>query len=111
MKHEMTLRATVGLMSLWGLLACGSAPEAATAVAANGKPDGAQLYDMYCTLCHGGDGKLGINGAKDLTASLLSREEMIAVVTHGRNTMAPFKQVLDPVQVEAVVDHLRALPK
>lgn len=111
MLNTMKLRAGVGLVLLWGLLACGSAPDGQAAVAANGKPDGAALYDMYCTLCHGGDGKLGINGAKDLTASALSREEMIAVVTHGRNTMAPFKQVLDPGQVEAVVDHLRTLPK
>lgn len=111
MKHEMTVRAMIGLLLPWGLLACGSAPDARTAVGTNGNPDGAALFDMYCTLCHGGDGKLGINGAKDLTASALSREEMIAVVTHGRNTMAPFKQVLDPGQVEAVVDHVRALPK
>lgn len=111
MMHFKKIRATVGLVLLWGLLACGGAPDTGAAVATEGKPDGAQLYDMYCTLCHGSDGKLGINGAKDLTASALSREEMIAVVTHGRNTMAPFKQVLDAAQVAAVVDHLRALPK
>lgn len=111
MMHMKKIRAAVGLVLLWGLLACGEPPTATAAVTGSGKPDGAQLYDMYCTLCHGEDGKLGINGAKDLTASALSREETIAIVTHGRNTMAPFKQVLNAAQVEAVVDHVRALPK
>lgn len=93
------------------LLACGETPDATKAVTVDGAPDGAQVFDMYCTLCHGSDGRQGINGAKDLTRSMLSREEMVAIVTHGRNTMAAYSTVLDAAQIEAVVDHVRGLKK
>jgi cytochrome c6 len=96
---------------LVALLACGSSPDASVAVTGDGRPDGAVLFDMYCVLCHGDDGKLGINGAKDLTQSALSRDEMIGIVAYGRNTMAGYGQVLDAAQIEVVVDHVRSLPK
>jgi cytochrome c6 len=93
------------------ITACGDAPDAAKAVTDAGAPDGAEIFDMYCTLCHGADGKQGINGARDLTQSVLSEDEMTAIVTNGRNTMAAYKQVLDAAQIDAVVDHVRSLKK
>ena len=67
------------------------------------------LFDTHCTLCHGADGKLKMGDAKDLSISTLTREEMIAVVTHGRGTMMPYKQVLSAEEIEQVVDHVRTL--
>ena len=91
--------------------ACGEAPDPRKAIAADGKPDGTQLYGMYCELCHGADGRLGINGAKDLAASSMTRDEMLGIVTYGRTTMAAYNTVLDAAQIEAVVDHVRDLKK
>lgn len=88
---------------------CGEAPDASKATTTDGKPDGEALYTMYCELCHGADGALGINGAKDLTQSTLGRDEMIGVVTHGRNTMSAYGRVLNAAQIEAVVDHVVGL--
>jgi cytochrome c6 len=73
-------------------------------------PDrGAEIYATYCMLCHGKDGRLGVNGAKDLTASTLTREEMLVLVTNGRNLMQPFRGVLTEAEIAAVVDHVRGL--
>ena len=74
-----------------------------------GPPSGAKLFHTYCTLCHGKDGRLGINGAKDLTVSILTRDEMIALVGNGKGVMAAYKNVLSPAEIEAVVAHVRTL--
>lgn len=92
------------------LIACGNA-EATDAAAEDSAPKGQQLYKMYCELCHGADGKLGFNGAKDLTASALPRAEMIAQVTNGKGKMMPYKDVLTAKEIEAVVDYSRTLGK
>jgi mono/diheme cytochrome c family protein len=65
--------------------------------------DGAKLYKQYCIVCHGVDGKLGLNGSKDLTISTLTEAERIVQVTEGKNAMTPFKQVLSPEEIKAVV--------
>ena len=52
-----------------------------------------------------------MNGAKDLTASSLTRDEMLGIVTYGRNTMLAYSTVLDAAQIEAVVDHVRTFSK
>jgi mono/diheme cytochrome c family protein len=86
------------------VLACG----AASTDLVPGTGNGATIYATYCVLCHGKDGKLGLNGAKDLTRSPLTREEMIAVVTNGRNMMQPYKEVLTAAEIAAAVDHVRS---
>ena len=70
---------------------------------------GEDLFNSYCATCHGRKGNMGINGAKDLTVSTLSREEMIAVVTNGRRLMMPYKNTLRPKEIEEVVDHALSL--
>ncbi|MBK9147053.1 MAG: cytochrome c [Flavobacteriales bacterium] len=91
-------------------IACGNAmaPSPADAEVA---PKGAQVYKMHCELCHGANGKLGFNEAKDLTASVLSRAEMIAQVTNGKGKMMPYRNVLTAKEIEAVVDYTRTLGK
>ena len=48
-----------------------STPVAAPAVVDNAA--GKKTFETYCILCHGADGKLGLNGSKDLTISEISR--------------------------------------
>lgn len=50
-----------------------------------------------------------MGGAKDLRVSAIKREEAIAIVTQGRNTMMPYKTVLKPEEINAVVDHVLTL--
>lgn len=64
---------------------------------------GAKVYKQYCIVCHGVDGKLGLNGAKDLTVCKLTEAERIVQVTEGKNAMTPFKNILKPEEIKAVV--------
>jgi cytochrome c6 len=91
-------------------LACGDGHASAPA---EGGPvsKGEELFNTNCTLCHGRKGDLGMNGAKDLTVSVLTREQMIAMVTNGKGAMMPYKNVLTAKQIELVVDHARTLRK
>lgn len=75
----------------------------------NGSPIGTALFQMHCTLCHGKDGRLGLSGAKDLSASALTRDEVVAVVAGGKGKMLGYRHVLKPAELDAVVDHVMAL--
>ena len=93
------------------VLACSSGDASVELGAESGISDGERIYRMNCTLCHGTDGKLGFNGAKDLTRSTLTKEEMITRVREGKGTMLPYKNMLSAKEIEAVVAHVRSLPK
>ncbi|HRD52198.1 MAG TPA: c-type cytochrome [Flavobacteriales bacterium] len=104
------MKSTVAIVLLIVLaVACGSA--SAPSPAEDGALKGAQLFKMHCELCHGANGKLGFNEAKDLTASALTRAQMIAQVTNGKGKMMPYKNVLTAKEIEAVVDYTRTLGK
>jgi mono/diheme cytochrome c family protein len=91
-------------------IACGNVLAPSPSVF-DGAPKGALVYKMHCELCHGANGKLGFNDSKDLTASVLSRAEMIAQVSNGKGKMMPYKNVLTAKEIEAVVDYTRTLGK
>jgi cytochrome c6 len=63
--------------------------------------DGEQVYKRYCILCHGADGKLGVNGAKDITVSKLTLEERELQIKKGKNTMTPFEGILTETQMKS----------
>jgi cytochrome c5 len=68
--------------------------------------EGKQIFEEKCTLCHGSDGKLGLNGAKDLTISQLSHTDIITLVANGKNSMPAFNISLSPEQIEAVAAYV-----
>lgn len=70
---------------------------------------GKVIYEKKCMNCHGRDGKSGLSGAKDLTISILTHQEKVEIVKEGKNVMLSFKDQLDDVQVNAVVDYLSQL--
>ncbi len=55
-----------------------------SAIAAN---DGKALYEATCKVCHGSDGKAGLAGAKDLSATALDIAGIKNVILHGQATM------------------------
>jgi cytochrome c6 len=75
------------------------------------KPDGMAVFRKNCVVCHGSDGKLGLNGARDLTQSTLTAAERTAIVTHGKNLMTPFGKLLSPDEIDAVVNYTLTLSK
>jgi mono/diheme cytochrome c family protein len=67
---------------------------------------GAAIFTKYCQHCHGADGKLGKSGAKDLSASIKSKDETLALIRKGKNSMPGFKGFLDEDQILAVNAYL-----
>ncbi|MDZ4822218.1 MAG: cytochrome c [Flavobacteriales bacterium] len=63
-----------------------------------------KLFLAKCAICHGDDGRLGYNNSKDLTVSILTRDEIIALVKTGKNTMPPHENILSQEQIEALTD-------
>lgn len=107
----------------WAILlfaaACGSAAEesprsasAATKQSGGGfAPDGMAVFRQKCVTCHGADGTLGLNGAKNLGESTLTLEERINIITHGKKLMTPFGTVLSEEEIRAVAEYTQTFKK
>ena len=73
-----------------------------TEMAAN---DAKSIYETNCASCHGTDGKLGLAGAKDLSATLLDNEAIKDVIKNGKGLM-PASQ-LDDEKASLVAEYVR----
>ncbi len=73
------------------------------------EPDGHKIYDIYCLMCHGADGKRILTGYYDLAESSLSLEEIISVTRDGRNAMLPYSSVLNQDELRAVAEYTHSL--
>ena len=70
------------------------------------KKTGFDIYRSNCITCHGADGRMGINGAKELPSSPLPLEQRIEVITSGRNSVMPsFKNTLTEEQIKLVAEY------
>lgn len=72
-------------------------------------PDGKKIFKINCVLCHGADGKLGINGSKDLTKSEITLEDAIMQITKGKGLMAAYEPILSKEEIEAVAKYTLSL--
>ncbi len=81
----------------------------ACAPSGGSKIDAAKLYKQHCVICHGIDGKLGINGAKDITESPMTMKERIDNITFGAGTMTPFKDILSKDEIKALAKYTLTL--
>ena len=64
---------------------------------------GHALFTQRCAVCHGADGRKGLNGAHDLTKSNLNATGRTYLVTHGLGNMPAFKPQLSDSEIEQVV--------
>lgn len=75
-------------------------------------PNGEELFIKSCASCHGCDGTLGMSGAKNLTQSNMTFNEMKFVIENGKGAMPRFKEMLSKEgELDAVVEHVRTLKK
>ncbi len=65
------------------------------ALAAAPTTDAKAGYEGRCGMCHGVDGKLGMAGAKDISATMLDAATIKDIILHGRNSMMPVIGVED----------------
>jgi mono/diheme cytochrome c family protein len=68
-----------------------------------------KLYDVKCALCHGYDGAQQFAGAKDLTQSVLPKNEIVLRIAEGKGSMPPHKDVLSEEQMDALADFVLTL--
>jgi len=73
------------------------------------KTAGQSLYESNCTACHGNDGKLCSLGAKDLSVSTFSKEQMEEIIINGKSTMTPFGSILSKEEISAIADYVETL--
>jgi cytochrome c6 len=73
--------------------------------------EGAIIFKQNCEVCHGADGKLGANGSKDLTASVLDEATRIQIISKGKGLMAAYETLLTPDEIKAVTEFTRSLSK
>ncbi|WP_324675128.1 cytochrome c [Hymenobacter sp. GOD-10R] len=70
---------------------------------------GKSLFQQNCTACHGANGKLGANGAHDLTKSNLTVTGRVYIVKNGLGKMPAFKSTLTDEEIEQVVTYSMTL--
>ena len=61
------------------------------------------IFQQNCGRCHGANGRLGLNGAHDLTKSTLNAFGRTYLVTNGLGKMPTFKTKLTAAQIQQVV--------
>ena len=66
---------------------------------------GKLIFQQNCVRCHGQDGRLGRNGAHDLTKSNLNAFGRTYLVTNGLGKMPAFSKKLTSAQIEQVVTY------
>lgn len=107
----MVLRVYFLFFLLFGLVAC-SNNQSENDVLPPETPEekGASLFIMHCASCHGEDGKLGASGAKDLTMSKLSNQEIENIIVNGKNAMPPMSVLLENKEnIDLVIKHVKSL--
>lgn len=70
---------------------------------------GGAVYKSNCAMCHGADGKKGLAGAFDLSASQLNKEGVVAVINNGRGSMMGYKSTLNELEIDAVTEYILTL--
>lgn len=70
-----------------------------------GLADGKALYENNCASCHGSDGKLGMSGSKDLTATQLDIAGINNIIVQGKGIMPKASQ-LNAEQASAVAEYV-----
>jgi mono/diheme cytochrome c family protein len=71
---------------------------------------GKELFGLHCSSCHGMDGKLGNSGAKDLTLSQMTDEEILLIIHEGRKAMPPMAELIgNQSDLDSVLVFVKAL--
>jgi mono/diheme cytochrome c family protein len=77
--------------------------------AAGGGADGGKVYRLYCTGCHGDNGKRGEGEMVIVNGTSASADELRTIVEQGRGKMPGWKKRLRPDEITAVVEFVQRL--
>ena len=87
-----------------------------TALAAE---DAASTYKAKCAMCHGADGKgdtpvgkkMGIQDFTSPEVQKMSDDDLLGIITKGKNKMPAYENKLSATQIKDVVTYIRQLAK
>jgi mono/diheme cytochrome c family protein len=91
------------MLFLWNLSSCGEEPKS------SGPVDAQALFVKRCATCHGSEGNLQLSGAKNITVSQLSADEIKNQITHGKAGMPPFESMLTVQEIDALTAYCMKL--
>ncbi|MCR6641866.1 MAG: cytochrome c [Sporocytophaga sp.] len=69
------------------------------------------IFEQECSRCHGADGKQGLAGAKDLTASQLTDAQKKEMILKGKGVMAGYEGRLTEQEIDNLVLYINTLKK
>jgi mono/diheme cytochrome c family protein len=72
--------------------------------------EGKAVFEAKCYLCHGADGRMGFQGAKDLHVSVLEDDAIMEIIRHGKGRM-PANNDLSDAEVQNLKDYVKYLRK
>jgi cytochrome c6 len=72
---------------------------------------GKAIFEDKCAKCHGDDGTKGKFGAKNLQKSRLADEDLLKIVSEGKNFMPSWKKRLSAPELQQVTDYVKTLRK
>ena len=100
---QITLFVFFALLFAWNFTACNEEPKQ------NGPVDAQALFVKRCATCHGSEGNLQMSGAKKLTVSQLSADEIKNQIIHGKAGMPPFESMLTVQEIDALTAYCMKL--
>ncbi len=74
-------------------------------VVSNAQP----IFIEKCAACHGADGRMQANGAKDLTKSDKTLVQRVKIISEGKNLMPGFKYQLSEQDIQALAVYTQML--
>lgn len=77
----------------------------------NALAHGKALFNANCVICHGENGDMQKVGAKNLQTSELGDSEVKSIILNGKNSMPPYKKILDETEVDALVQYVKSFRK
>ncbi|PCJ80754.1 MAG: hypothetical protein COA49_07965 [Bacteroidetes bacterium] len=66
-------------------------------------------YGYKCSICHGSEGVSVIRSAPNLVSSQLSIDERVEIISNGKTTMPPQKDVLDESMILGLAMYIDSL--
>lgn len=107
--HRRMVILMAAVPAVLALSRCGSGQEASGEGTVTPAPSEAMIkraYTMKCSLCHGADGKLMASKAPDLSTSTMDLESRVALITYGKGTMPPQKDILDASTIRGIARYI-----
>ena len=98
------------LVAVFSLPSCGNETEVKNSETkssdAKFQSEMAQVYRFKCSICHGKEGVSVIRTAPNLTETTMSKDEVVAIIKYGKNTMPPQKDVLDAKTINGLAEYI-----